>query len=49
MAIITTVVTGATLLICSALLALYNFFKLEQVRKEDEDIRRSRASIAPGT
>ncbi|CAP94894.1 Pc18g06700 [Penicillium rubens Wisconsin 54-1255] len=49
MAIITTVVTGVTLLICSALLALYNFFKLERVRKEDEDIRRYRASIAPDT
>ncbi|CAG7941325.1 unnamed protein product [Penicillium salamii] len=49
MAIITTVVTGATLLICSALLALYNFSKLERIRKEDEDIRRSRASIAPET
>jgi hypothetical protein len=49
MAIITTVITGVTLLICSALLALYNFFKLERVRKEDEDIRRYRASIAPDT
>jgi hypothetical protein len=26
----------------SALLALYKFYKLERVRKEDEDIRRSR-------
>ena len=44
MAIITTAVTGATLLSCSALLALYKFYKLERIRKEDEDIRRSRAS-----
>ena len=49
MAIITTVVTGATLLICSALLALYKFYKLERIRKEDEDIRRSRASTTLNT
>ncbi|OGE46434.1 hypothetical protein PENARI_c265G03376, partial [Penicillium arizonense] len=49
MAIITTAVTGATLLICSALLALYKFYKLERIRKEDEDIRRSRASITSDT
>ncbi|CAG8891476.1 unnamed protein product [Penicillium salamii] len=49
MAIITTAVTGATLLSCSALLALYKFYKLERVRKEDEDIRRSRASTTLDT
>ncbi|CAP87009.1 Pc24g01010 [Penicillium rubens Wisconsin 54-1255] len=49
MAIITTAVTGATLLSCSALLALYKFYRLERVRKEDEDIRRSRASTALDT
>ncbi|CAG8905429.1 unnamed protein product [Penicillium nalgiovense] len=49
MAIITTAVTGATLLSCSALLALYKFYKLEWVRKEDEDIRRSRASTTLDT
>ena len=49
MAIITTAVTGATLLICSALLALYKFYKLERIRKEDEDIRRLRASITSDT
>ncbi|CAG8893548.1 unnamed protein product [Penicillium nalgiovense] len=49
MAIITTAVTGATLLSCSALLALYKFYKLERIRKEDEDIRRSRASTTLNT
>ena len=49
MAIITTAVTGATLLSCSALLALYKFYKLERTKKEDEDIRRSRASTTLDT
>ncbi|CAP94932.1 Pc21g00350 [Penicillium rubens Wisconsin 54-1255] len=49
MAIITTAVTGATLLSCSALLALYKFCKLERTKKEDEDIRRSRASTTLDT
>ncbi|OQD91867.1 hypothetical protein PENSOL_c047G06586 [Penicillium solitum] len=38
-----------TTVINVSLLALYNFFKLERIRKEDEDIRRSQASIAPDT
>ncbi|KAI3094438.1 hypothetical protein CBS147333_9973 [Penicillium roqueforti] len=38
-----------TTVINVSLLALYNFSKLERIRKEDEDIRRSRASIAPET
>jgi hypothetical protein len=49
MAIVTTAVTGATLLVCSALLAVYKFYKLERIRKEDEYIRRSRAVITSDT
>ncbi|CAG8069351.1 unnamed protein product, partial [Penicillium nalgiovense] len=49
MAIITTAVTGATLLSCSALLALHKFYKLERITKEDEDIRRSRPPIISDT
>lgn len=49
MAIITTSVTGATLLICSALLALYKFYKLEQIKTEDENIRRLRVSTTSDT
>ncbi|KAF3002270.1 hypothetical protein E8E15_000750 [Penicillium rubens] len=45
MAIVTTTVTGATLSVCSALLAIYKFYKLEKIIKEDEYIRRSRAAI----
>jgi hypothetical protein len=45
MAIVTTTVTGATLTVCSALLATYKFYKLEKIIKEDEYIRRSRAAI----
>ncbi|CAG8016987.1 unnamed protein product [Penicillium salamii] len=46
MAIVTTTVTGATLSICSALLAIYKFYKLEEIIKEDEYIRRFRAAIS---
>ncbi|KAJ5742679.1 uncharacterized protein N7511_011250 [Penicillium nucicola] len=49
MAIITTSVTGATLVICSALLALYKFYKLELLRNEDEYIRRARGSVMSDT
>jgi hypothetical protein len=45
MAIVTTAVTGATLSVCSGLLAVYRFYKLEQVIKEDEYFRRSRAAM----
>ncbi|KAJ5033176.1 hypothetical protein NUH16_003092 [Penicillium rubens] len=45
MAIVTTTVTGATLSACSALLAIYKFYKLEKIIREDEYIRRSRAAI----
>jgi hypothetical protein len=45
MAIVITAVTGATLSVCSGLLAIYRFYKLEQVIKEDEYIRRSRAAM----
>ncbi|CAG8409647.1 unnamed protein product [Penicillium salamii] len=41
MAIVTTTVTGATLFVCLALLAIYKFYKLEKIIKEDEYIRRS--------
>jgi hypothetical protein len=49
MAIVTTAVTGATLLVCSALLTVYKFYKLERIRKEYEYIRRSRAVITSDT
>jgi hypothetical protein len=46
MAIVTTTVTGATFCVCSALLAVFKFYKLEKIIEEDEHIRRSRAAIA---
>ncbi|CAG7935369.1 unnamed protein product [Penicillium salamii] len=46
MAIVTTAVTGATLSTCSALLAIYKFYKLEQIIKEDEYTKRSLAAIS---
>jgi hypothetical protein len=46
MAIVTTAVTGATLFVCSTLLVLYKFYKLERIKKEDEYIRRFHAVIA---
>lgn len=47
MASVTTTVTGATHSICSAHLAIYKFYKLKMIIKDDEYIGRSRALKIP--
>jgi hypothetical protein len=45
MAIVTTAVTGATLSVCSSLLVIYKFYKLEKIIKEDEYFRHCRVAM----